>query len=181
MTDVPVQMHINAPRLAHHFFDSQQPLIQPVQIVLFLPYIAIHHLFADGAAISFYCGLAAVSQKNLLGVIRAAGERRVYIHQVNRDVFGLQVRTGGHAIAPDKQIPEIRVRVNVLVKDLLPFGSRSSNFLDGFRFQDLHLVGESSPLKAKQRLPSSGGYVVPLWSFHVLSSSRQRGNSAFAD
>ena len=153
MTDMPVQMHIDAPCFAHHFLDNQQPLIQPVQVVLLLPYIAIHHLFADGAAISFDCGLAAVSQINLLGVIRAAGERRIYVDQVHRDVFGLQVRAGGQAIALDKQIPEIRVRIKVLVKGLLPFGPRSSDFLGCFRFKDIHIFGESSPLKVKQRLP----------------------------
>ena len=146
-------MHIDASCFAHHFLDSQQPLIQPVQIVLFLPYIAIHDFFADAGVIGGDSGLAIVSQINLLGVIRAAGERRIYVNQVNRDVFGLQVRAGGQAIALDKQIPEIRVRVKVLVQGLLPFGFRSSDFLGCFRFKDIHLFGKSSLLEGKQRLP----------------------------
>ena len=43
--NVPVQVHINAGGVAHYGFDGDQVLVHPVEVVLFVPDVAVQGFF----------------------------------------------------------------------------------------------------------------------------------------
>ena len=44
VSDVIIEMHIDACRLAHHALDSHEVLVHPVEVTLLVPDVAIHFL-----------------------------------------------------------------------------------------------------------------------------------------
>ena len=116
MSDMPVQMHINARRIAHYALNRQQILVHPVQIFFLIPNVAVHLLFKGAQLLAVhlrfglrdrlgYLGIAA--QINFLGIISTTGEGRINIHKVDADSLLLQISAGAHALAANNHIPAV--------------------------------------------------------------------------
>lgn len=113
MANMPIQMDINACRIAHHGFDCHQILVHPVEIVLLVPDIAVHLLlerpqFLDiQFAFSLTNGLGnlgVASQIDLLGIIGTAGKGRINIDQIHGDSFVLQIGAGRQTLSANNEI-----------------------------------------------------------------------------
>ena len=113
MSDMPIQVHVDAGRVAHHGLDGHQVFVHPVEVALLVPDVAIH-LFLKSLQffyVQFVFCLAyrlrhprISPQVHLLGIVRAAGKGRVDVHQVHGDAAVLEVGAGGEALAADDEV-----------------------------------------------------------------------------
>src|ERR1035437_43204 len=77
VADVPIKMDVDRGGFAHNLANGKKPLVKPIQVILFLPDVAIHYFFADGVIFGFERCFAAIAEKYFLRIVRAAGERWV--------------------------------------------------------------------------------------------------------
>ena len=113
MSNMPIQMHINACRIAHYRLDSHQILVHPIEVTFFVPNVTIHlflkrtQFFYIQFAFSLTDGLShfgIAAKIYLFGIIGTAGKRWVNINQVHGNTFVFQVGTSRKAFATKHKI-----------------------------------------------------------------------------
>ena len=104
MPNVPVQMHVDAGGVAHHGFDGDQVLVHPVEVVLFVPDIAVQGFFPaigleTGAVGLRRLGFGMAAHQNLFAIVGTAGKRGVDVNQIDLLAGRQQVGAGRLAFA----------------------------------------------------------------------------------
>ena len=157
MPDMPVQMNINARRVAHHALDGDKVLIHPVQIFFLVPDVAVHLLLegAQGVVRQLRLRRAQLLRKariaaqiDLLCIVRTARKRRVDVDEIDRAPLLAQIGTRGDALAAYDEI----------LRRILPDALLLRKVIDGHpapqivREHVLPMIAQGAPKVVEHRL-----------------------------
>ena len=113
MSDVIIQMHIDACILAHHALDCHQILVHPVEVSFLVPDVSVHfllklfHFLIIEILLRFFhyfLHKRIAADKDFLGIIGSAGKGRVNINQIHLYALLLEIGTGRKALTMHHQV-----------------------------------------------------------------------------
>ena len=108
-----VQVNEKRCRFAHDRFDCHEVFIHPVEILLFVPHIAVHFFLKGFQLVNVQLLLrlgngprhrGIPADVDLFGVVGPAGKRRINIDQIDLDTLLLQIGAGRDALAPNDHV-----------------------------------------------------------------------------
>lgn len=169
VSNVIVKMYIDAGTLAHDAFDGDEVFVHPVEVSLFVPYVAIH-FFLEGFQLFYiefffallygFCHFGVATNIHFLGIVGTGGKGRVDIDEVDFDALLFQVGTSRQAFSPQQHVATVVFAPHMLY--LLHFIERHSPL---YMFNDdvVVSVGEHPPRPHKvvqQSLPLQGVRII---------------------